>query len=180
MFTHKIQYFALLALLLSGLTIVGCKKDNTTEQETITTIVVHLTATDGSFNQEFEWNDLDGDGGEAPSIDEIVLPANKTFHAHVHFYDRSKLPGTDITEEVESENAEHLLVYTLAGANLTIVADDTDDNGKPFRLKTSWTTGAASTGTVKVVLRHEPDKNAANPDTTGEVDAEAEFVVKVE
>ena len=176
---HKIQNFALLGLLLSGLAIVGCKKDNTTEQETITTVVVHLTATDGSFNQEFEWDDPDGDGGEAPSIDEIMLPANKTFHAHVHFYDRSKTPAEDITEEVEGENTAHLLVYTLTGANVTITPDDTDDNGKPFRLESSWATGAASAGTVKVTLRHEPDKNAANPDITGEVDAEAEFVVKV-
>ena len=158
----------------------SCKKDDTTEQELITTVVVHLTATDGSFDQEFEWDDRDGDGGNSPVIDEIVLPANKTFQCNVHFYDRSKTPEVDITAEVKADNVAHLLVYTVSGAAVTITPDDTDDNGKPFRLETTWVAGAASTGTVKVVLRHEPDKNAANPDVTGDVDVEAAFVVKVQ
>lgn len=170
----------LLSVLLLSLAVVSCKKDDDTEQELITTVVVHLKATDGSFDQEFEWDDRDGDGGNAPTIDEIVLPAGKTYNCTLHFYDRSKTPELDITEEVSEENTEHLVVYAVSGANLTIAAADTDDNGKPFRLKTTWTAGAASNGTVKVTLRHEPDKNAATPDTTGEVDAEAEFVVKVQ
>lgn len=170
----------ILAALLLILALASCKKDNTTEQELITTIVVHLTATDGSFEQEFEWNDPDGDGGNAPTIEDIVLPAGKTFHCHIHFYDRSKTPAEDITAEVESENTAHLLVYTVSGANLTVTPDDADDNGKPFRLETTWVTGAASTGTVQVVLRHEPDKSAANPDVTGDVDAAADFAVKVQ
>ncbi len=171
---------SILAAMLLIFAFSSCKKDDTTEQELITTVVVHVEATDGSFDQEFEWDDRDGDGGNAPVIDEIVLPAGKTFHCHVHFYDRSKTPEEDITTEVAEENTEHLLVYTISGANLTITPDDTDDNGKPFRLETTWGAGAASTGTVKVVLRHEPDKNAANPDVTGDVDVEAEFVVKVQ
>lgn len=177
--TQRLKVHILAALLLT-IAFVSCKKDKETEQELITTVVVHLTATDGSFEQEFEWDDRDGDGGAAPVIDEIILPAGKTYNCHVHFYDRSKTPEEDITEEVEAENTEHLLVYSVSGANLTITATDTDDNGKPLRLKTAWTTGAASNGTVKVTLRHEPDKDAANPDTTGDVDAEAEFVVKVQ
>lgn len=180
MYTRKFNYQALLAVLFLVFTIAGCKKDTTTEQELITTVVVHLTATDGSFEQEFKWEDLDGDGGNAPTIEDIVLPANKTFHAHIHFYDRSKTPEDDITTEIEDENTAHLLVYTVSGANLNITPDDMDDNGKPFRLETTWTTGAASSGAVTVTLRHEPNKNAANPDITGDVDAEASFVVKVE
>ncbi len=84
-------------------------------------------------------------------------------------------------EEVEEENTQHLLVYSiLVGLNLNIVAADTDTNGKPFRLETTWTTGSASTGSVKVTLRHEPDKDAADPDVTGEVDAEVVFPVKIQ
>lgn len=177
--TQILKVNVLTALLLA-ISFVSCKKDKETEQELITTVVVHLKATDGSFEQEFEWDDRDGDGGAAPVIDEIIVPAGKAYDCHIYFYDRSKTPEENITEEVEAENTEHLLVYSVSGANLTITATDTDDNGKPFRLKTTWTTGAASNGTVKVSLRHEPDKDAANPDTTGEVDAEATFVVKVQ
>jgi hypothetical protein len=172
--------FGVLAALLLAFTFGACKKDDNTEQELITTVVVHLTATDGSFDQEYTWDDRDGDGGNAPTIEEIALPANKTINCHVHFYDRSKTPEEDITEEVEAESAEHLLVYAVTGANLTIAAADTDSNGKVFRLKTTWTTGAASTGSLKVSLRHEPNKDEANPDVTGEVDAEVDFPVKIQ
>lgn len=180
MHTLKLRYLPLGIAFLLALSISACKKDDTTEQELITTIVVHLKSTDGSFDEEFTWDDRDGDGGNAPTIDDIVLPAGKTFNGHVHFYDRSKSPEDDITAEVEAENTAHLLVYTVSGANLNITADDTDDNGKPFRLETTWATGAASTGSVNITLRHEPDKSAANPDQTGDVDAEAVFVVKVQ
>ncbi len=104
----------------------------------------------------------------------------KTYHCQVHFYDRSKTPEVDITAEVAEENTAHLLVYTVNGANVTITPDDADDNGKPFRLETTWAAGAASNGTVKITLRHEPDKSAANADETGEVDAAAEFTVRVQ
>ncbi|MBL7797460.1 MAG: type 1 periplasmic binding fold superfamily protein [Saprospiraceae bacterium] len=179
--THTVKFGTWAVLLLLALTFGACSKDDTTEQETITTVLVHLTATDGSFNEEFTWSDPDGDGGNAPVIDDIVLPPNKTFNCHVHFYDLSKTPGVDITEEVEEEDTEHLLVYSvLVGLNLNIAAADTDANGKPFRLETTWTTGAASTGSVTVTLRHEPDKDAADPDVTGEVDAEVVFPVKIQ
>ncbi len=170
-----------LALLLLTLSLISCKKDDTTEQETITTVLVHLTSTDGSFNEEFTWSDPDGDGGQAPVIDDIVLDPNKSYNCHVHFYDLSKTPGVDITEEVEEEDTKHLLVYAvLVGLNLNIAAADTDVNGKPFRLQTTWTAGAASTGSVKITLRHEPNKDAADPDVTGEVDAEVTFPVKIQ
>jgi len=178
--THTVK-FGTWAIILLALTFGGCSKDDTTEQETITTVLVHLTSTDGSFNEEFTWSDPDGDGGQAPVVDDIVLPPNKAYNCHVHFFDLSKTPGVDITEEVEEEDTKHLLVYSvLVGLNLNIAAADTDANGKPFRLQTTWTAGAASTGSVKITLRHEPDKDAADPDVTGEVDAEVVFPVKIQ
>ncbi|MFN0014350.1 MAG: type 1 periplasmic binding fold superfamily protein [Saprospiraceae bacterium] len=178
--TNTVKHVLVAAFLLA-LACSACKKDEpVTEPETITTVVVHLKSADGTFDEEFTWDDRDGDGGIAPVIDEILLSPNKMYTCQVHFYDRSKTPEKDITEEVEEENTDHLLVYGITGANLTIAAADTDDNGKPFRLLTAWASGAASSGTVMVVLRHEPDKDAANPDVTGEVDAEVVFPVKIQ
>ncbi|MEQ1747635.1 MAG: hypothetical protein ABMA02_19560 [Saprospiraceae bacterium] len=177
--TNTVKH-ALMAAFLLALAFAGCKKDDTTESETITTVVVHLMNADSTFDKEFVWDDRDGDGGNAPVIDEIVLPSNKIFTCRVFFYDRSKNPEVDITEEVVEENTDHLLVFGTTGTNLTIIADDTDDNGRPFRLHTIWTTGAASTGAVTITLRHEPDKDAVNPDVTGNVDAEVVFPVKIQ
>ena len=66
------------------------------------------------------------------------------------------------------------------GANIQIADADVDSNGKPFRLETVWTTGAASSGTVNVVLKHEPDKSAADPNATGETDFDVTFPVTIQ
>lgn len=172
---------ALFAFLSTGLLMTGCKKDEETEQEVITTIVVHLTSTSAGIDQEFTWEDLDGDGGNDPVIDQIVLPAGATdIHCHVHVYDKSKTPVEDITEEIEEESAEHLFTYTISGASFTIAPDDVDSNGDPFGLETIWATNTASTGTLNIRLYHEPtDKNnAAAPG--GDVDFDVTFPVKIQ
>ncbi len=172
---------SLLSLLLLTVALVGCRKDDDTENEIITTVVVQLKATDGSFERSFTWNDPDGDGGLPPTVEDIALPANKEFDAQVFFYDRSKSPEVDITEEIEAESNTHLLVYSINGPlNLTIVPTDTDTEGRPFRLKTRWTTGNPSTGSVLITLRHNPNKRLPNLDSTGSVDAEVEFPVRVQ
>lgn len=59
---------------------------------------------------------------------------------------------------------------------------DADANGKPIGLKTILNTGGASSGTLKIILRHQADKNAAgvsngNPTNAGgETDIEVDFV----
>lgn len=171
--------FGILAVLITATSLSSCKKDTSTEQELVTTVVVHLIASDGSLNQEFEWNDLDGPGGTAPTVDNILLSSGKTYSCHVHVYDRSKTPEIDVTTEIEAENTKHLLVFTTDGVNVTIVPTDTDDNGQAFRLDTNWTAGALSVGTVTITLKHEPDKNAADPDSTGETDFEVSFPVRI-
>ncbi len=172
----KLGAFALLGL---SLTWTGCKKDNATEPEVITTVVLHLKATDGSLDQAFEWNDPDGDGGNAPTVDNILLATGKTYTCKIQVLDRSQTPEVDITDEIEAENTEHLFVFKTDGVNITIAGADTDANGKPFRLSTTWTAGALSLGAVTVTLKHEPDKNAVDPDATGETDFEVDFPVRI-
>ncbi len=171
----------LLAGLLAGLFFASCKKDdNTTEQENITTIEVHLTGT-GGFEDKFFWRDLDGSGGSAPEIDTIVIPAqNLDLNCHIHVYDESKNPVEDITEEIEEENTDHLFTYLITGANLTVVPDDVDNDGAPFNLETVWKSGAASTGTVRIRLFHEPSDKTDTNNPGGEVDLDVTFPVKIQ
>ncbi len=178
---NTLAKISLIGLFAATLVISGCRKDDDTENEIITTVVVHLKATDGSLDRKFTWNDPDGDGGLSPTVEDIVLPPNREFDAQVFFYDRSKSPEVDVTEEIEKESDEHLLVYRVNGAlQLTITPTDSDTKGRPFRLKTRWTTGAPSTGSVVITLRHNPKKNLPNLDNTGSVDAEVEFPVRIE
>ena len=175
---NSIKLFGLLFLALTLVT-TACKKDEETEEELITTIVLHLVASDGSLDQEFEWNDLDGDGGTAPTIDNIRLTAGLTYTCHVEVYNRLETPEEDVTVEIMDESAEHLFVYTPSGADLTVVSTDTDSNGDVFGLMTTWTAGAASTGSINVVLKHEPDKTATDPGSTGETDFDIVFPVEI-
>jgi len=157
----------------------GCKKDKTTEQETITTIELHLTGT--NFDKKFYWKDADGDGGAAPVIDEIVLPANTSaINCHVHVYDESKNPIADITKEIEAESDVHLLVYKATGVDIQIQYNDQDKNGKKVGIETLWTTKLAAKGSVNVVLYHEPSNKDDLNNPGGDVDFDVTFPVKVQ
>ena len=178
MFKSKLRIQNLLLLVAASVIyfIAGCKKDDTgTEQEQITKVVVHLTGVGGStFDEEFEAEDPDGDGvwNTIPSLD---IPANTVFDVHIHVYDGAE----EMDDEIEAESTEHLFVYKVTGANLTIGDLSTDGNGEPFGIDSKWTTAGASTGNVRIQLIHEPtDKNTADPG--GEVDFEVTFLVEVQ
>lgn len=175
----KFAFFALILLAFFVLNIItGCKKDKATEQENITKIVVHLTGIGNGFDQEFEWEDRDGDGGTAPVIDTITIPVNSQFNVHVHVYDESKSPVIVISDEIEAESAAHLFVYKSNTAGLTVSDLSTDSDGKPFGIESKWTTTNAGIGAMQISLYHEPsDKTSANPG--GEIDFDVVFPVKV-
>ncbi|MCC6412648.1 MAG: hypothetical protein IT270_13375 [Saprospiraceae bacterium] len=175
----KLPLFVLLAT--AGIFFTACNNDDDdgTAQENITTIQVHLTG--AGIDQEFEWNDLDGIGGNNPVIDTIVVPANTgDIFSHIHVYDRSKTPEVDITDEIEAESLEHLITYAVAGANVNIAYDDTDSNGKPLGIKSIWTSTGASNGTLRIILYHEPSNKDNLSDPGGEVDFDVTFPVRIQ
>ncbi len=165
----------LFALLTAGIFTTGCKDgDDDTVEENITKVEVQLTG--GGINKKFKWEDADGDGGNAPTIESIDIQPNVVYTAYIQIYDGA----TQITSEIEDEKNDHLFTFTVTGANLTVGDLDLDDNGKPFGINPRWTTGAVSTGSVNIKLYHEPtDKtNAAAPG--GDVDLDVTFPVKIQ
>jgi hypothetical protein len=188
------KHFFKFMLVASGalmLTISGCKKDDghdhDNEQELITTVKVVFTPTGGGSAVEFKFYDLDGDGGNAPVITNGVLDASKTYTVATSFLNESVTPVEDITTEVVAEGKEHQVFYQIQSAlNLTVSYNDTDADGRPIGVVANATTGAASTGTLKVTLRHEPNKSAANvasgniANAGGETDVEVTFNVAIQ
>ncbi len=181
---NSIKYLMLL-VLTAGLTVFSsCNKDddddNTpeNEQELITTVT--LTFVDqNNVSSVFKAFDLDGPGGDDPVIPEVILQDNETYQLFVAFLDESDLNDVeDITEEVEEESNEHLVCFEASGFNTPPLAQDTDDNGDPLGLESSLTTGDLGTGSLRVILRHEPDKSIADPCTTGETDVDVTFPVR--
>lgn len=165
----------LLALLAQTLFFTACKDggDDTLE-ENITKVEVHLKG--GGLDKEFKWEDADGDGGNAPTIEDIVILPNVVYTAHIHVYDGAN----EITSEIEDESNDHLFTFTVTGANLTVGDLNTDGNGKPFGLDSKWTAGAASTGSVNIKLFHEPTNKANSAAPGGDVDFDVVFPVKIQ
>jgi hypothetical protein len=171
--------FSLSGMLLLG----GCKKEGeNNDEEVITTIMMHFTPAGGGPMLMYSYDDPDGDGGNAPTIQDIVLQPNTTYNVSVEFLDKTKNPDLDITEEVEEEGEAHRIYFEPStGSNITISNLDNDADGLPLGLNSTWTTGAAATGTVKVTLRHyggNPPNKAANDDVNSNkssTDAQAIF-----
>lgn len=183
---NKLRFNLFLVMLLGivvGLS--GCKKEDAApedENELITT--VQLKFTDGTNVQTFQWRDIDGDGGAAPTIQNIALKANKTYKLDISLLNESKTPAEDITKEVEEESDEHLLVFTPSPAALmTYTYGDKDANNFPIGLTGSLKTTAAGTGTLQVVLRHQPPVNGMRQKngtaTPGSTDVDVTFNVSV-
>jgi len=183
----KIMSWALLALLFGAIS--SCKDDDPKEEEeaeVITTLNYTLTPTSGDV-VTLSFSDPDGDGGNAPTITGGTLQAGMTYTGSMDLLNESGATPESITEEIEEEDLEHQFFFWTGGnLDLTVAYADQDSAGNPLGLATTITTGAASDGTLTVVLRHEPDKSGtgvSGGDITnagGETDIEVEFPVTIQ
>lgn len=170
----KILKFLTAVLVGSTLVFSSCKKDNHDEQENLNVVKLKIGST------TFTWSDTDGIGsGKAPVIDTIKLAPNATGDFTIDILDGSVTPAKDYTAEIIAESDAHLFVLTVKNANLTASGLSNDSKSKAFAQSGKMTAGAASTGTLQIVLKHDADKAAANPATTGETDIEAVFPVVI-
>jgi hypothetical protein len=175
-----------------ALIITGCKKDKETvpdpeepanETEVMTTFL--LTFADSANSSSIitaTFRDPDGDGGKpAVQFDSIKLAANRTYFASVLILDETKSPTDTTSNEIEEEANDHLFFYTPQGVNETITILDKDTHTPaplPVGLQTKWKTGAASTGSTKIVLRHQPGVKDGTY-APGETDIEILFQTKI-
>jgi hypothetical protein len=151
----------------------ACKKTNEQPQENINLVKLKV----GSAT--FTWSDTDGAGGKAPVIDTIKLAVNANATFAVELFDGSVSPAKDFTAEVISEKNDHLFDYLVTGAKLVVSNFSKDANGKDFGQSGNMNAANASTGTLRIVLKHLPNKSASNPANTGETDLDVVFPVVI-
>ena len=184
----KLSVFALFSILA----ITSCSKDEViavNTEEVITTIKIVFTPVGNGNPVTLTYRDLDGEG----PLPAIISPSatfmmNKTYNGEVTVLNESVVPAKDITEEIQTEALDHQLFYqktgTLSAFNYTpigIAPSNFDSNGKPIGLKTIFVTTTAATGTLRITLRHEGNKSAANvangdiTNATGATDFEITF-----
>jgi hypothetical protein len=174
--------FAFLTLSIIG---YSCKKDDNSpvnEEELITTLRLNLKESGTTTTKVFEFKDPDGEGGNPPTkFDPIVLDANKTYTCDIEVLNESVTPSENITAEILDEANDHQFYFEPIGVNVNITNLNNDANGLPVGLSSSWTTGAVSSGTLKVTLKHKPGTKAAgDPTSKGETDIEVIFQTSVQ
>jgi len=177
-----------LLVLFLFLGLVACDKDDPTivdPVELITTLNYTLTSTTGEI-VSFSFKDLDGDGGDAPVVSTGTLKQGTSYAGNIVLLDETQDPAENISEEVAEEDDEHQFFFQSTVDGLTVDYSDTDDDGNPIGLSSSLTTGDAGSGSLTIILRHQPNKSASGvsdgniTNAGGESDIEVSFDITVE
>ncbi len=175
-------------LIVLGLLMTGCSKDDPeipNEEEVITTLIYTLVPEGGGNTVTMTYRDLAGDG-KNPSVTGGTLAVNKTYRGSQQLLNELESPAEDITEEIEEEDDEHQFFFISTVPGLTVKYNDRDKDGLPVGLKTELTTSSAGSGTLTIILRHEPNKKATGvsagniANAGGETDIEVVFNVNVQ
>lgn len=155
------------------------------EEELITTMTLTFSPQAGGQDVVFSIFDEDGDGPAAPEYTNGVLSTNTTYSVSLEV--RNDEEDEDITVEIEEEDEEHQFFFQISSAlDLEFDYADQDGDGNPIGLSTIFVAGNASSGTLTVTLRHEPNKTAQGvasgliANAGGETDIEATFDVVIE
>lgn len=175
-------------ILFVIITLSACHKDphNHNEEELITTVIYNLTPVGGGNEIVMTFKDPDGDGGIAPTITGGILTQNTLYNGKITLLNESESPIINITDEVQNEGTSHQFFFSSTILGLTINYADFDKNGKPLGLLSTINTTSVGQGVIKIVLRHNPDKNASGvasgviSNAGGETDIEVSFPVSVQ
>tara|TARA_B110000211_G_scaffold70322_1_gene81350 strand:- start:187 stop:816 length:630 start_codon:yes stop_codon:yes gene_type:complete len=185
----KCSMYALLAIAM-----IGCSDDDAAplpinEEEVITTVILTLTPESGD-QVVLTTIDLDGDGPDEPetTVSGSFLE-NTEYQGAVRFLNETETPAEEITDEVLQQADHHQVFYEIQGGldiGIMYNDDQQDTQGNPIGLQITLTTGAASSGSLTVTLRHEPNKSAegvSDGDITnagGETDITTTFNVSIQ
>ncbi|MCB0803533.1 MAG: hypothetical protein KDB74_10575 [Flavobacteriales bacterium] len=153
---------------------------NPNTEELITTVQIHLSDTNHVIIDTVAFNDPDGDGGNPPTIDTLMLQAGQSYLVNLKFIDASNpLSIKDITAEIEIEADEHLVCFDQTNiAGISINKADSDGNYE-LGLKSKWKlspSASSNNGILKLTLKHQPDVKDGTC-TPGDTDVEINFPV---
>ena len=171
-------------LFVSSIVMTSCSDDDHDhdhEEELITTVTYTLTSGNDVVTLKFQ--DLDGEGGSDGTFDiSGPLTANTTYTGTLVLLNETESPAEDITEEVKTEGDEHEFFFSSSISGVSITKTDADANGNPIGVTSSLTTGSVGTGTLTVILKHEPTKPNMGTvsDAGGSTDLEVSYSITVQ
>ncbi|MBT8229195.1 MAG: hypothetical protein KJO50_02980 [Bacteroidia bacterium] len=178
----------IMALFCLSLLMTSCGKDDPiipNEEELITTLNYTLTSNNGN-TLTLSFKDLDGDGGDEPVVTGGSLERNQSYTGMLEILNESESPAENITEEIEEEDVDHQFFFQTDITGLTVSYNDQDSNGNPVGLNTILTTGETGAGSLTIILKHEPVKEASGvsegniTNAGGETDISVTFPINVQ
>ncbi len=182
--------FRILFILILGLSTYSCTDDDDSvtpgtkvtpnEEELITTVQLIFSNEFNVILDSASFNDPDGDGGNAPSIDTITLQSGTDYTVDLKFLDASDANDVeDITIEIEEEDDEHLICFDQSNiSGLTINRSDSDGTYE-IGLKSLWvvdSNASSNSGVLKLTLKHQPGSKDGTC-APGDIDVEIDFPV---
>ena len=194
----KLNY--LLYAVLTLFIFTACEEDEVApeeenEVEVFTDVKLVFTPAGGGASVVATAQDTDGAGVQELQVSgSIGLAANTSYTLTLVIENCLESPCELMNEEIEEEDEEHQFFFAFTegafsnptgngnvdNASDPIVYNDTDGNGNPVGLNTSWTTAGASTGTFTVRLQHQPDvKTATSGANDGDTDFELTFDLNI-
>lgn len=187
--SNKMKTIKILAVLfISTLVLTSCEDDHDHddddhdhEEELITTVNYRLT--NGNNVVTLTFQDLDGEGGADGTYSVSgALTANTTYTGEIELLNETESPAENITNEVKEEDDEHEFFYTTSAPGIEITKTDMDGDGNPVGIETSLVTGPSGSGSLTIVLKHEPTKpnNGNSADAGGSTDVEVTFEIQVQ
>lgn len=167
-------------ILCVSFLVTSCKSDDPeleNEEEVISKVTLTFAnPSDASDMVMYEFRDPSGNftsGTSSITSTKEVLTPGVTYNVSVKFINDTENPEENITEEVEEESNDHLLIFEATnGLFSSFTYNDTDASGNyPLGLNTMAVpnTDNLSQGILTVILKHEPDKTSAGATIGGAV-----------
>ena len=182
---NRLLYYLYTLSIFGMIMMASCSKDDDQpksqdhehEEELITTVRLEFQ-TEGEAKKTFIWKDQEE--GEA-----ITLKENTAYTLTIVLLNEEEDPEDNVTQEIEEEKDAHQFFFLPEdGVHATYTYGDKDSKDLPVGLTGTFTTQAASTGKLRVVLRHEPAKKSTSGELTndigGETDIDIEFPITIE
>src|SRR5688500_4442910 len=173
------RYVLNVALLLLLISFHSCDREDPkppNEEEVSTTLTVTLTPGGGGMPVVLSLFDEDGETGSMEPVQNVSgsLRVGTTYSAQIQLLNETVTPALNVSDEVQEEGNDHLFCFSASG-DLSIEYDDSDDQGLPLGLSTTWLTGNAGQREVTIILRHQPGTKNGQCPGTGETDLEVSF-----